>query len=43
MQKIRPTDAMQDLEWEGMQMFTSHGVPHDDPRMASLDFCFKQF
>ena len=35
-QKVKPTDAKQDLEWEGMQMFTSHGVPHDDPRMASV-------
>ena len=34
--KVRPTDAKQDLEWEGMQMFTSHGVAHDDPRMASV-------
>ena len=34
--KIRPTDAEQDLEWEGMQMFTNHGVSHDDPRMASV-------
>nr|NIL92852.1 tetratricopeptide repeat protein [Woeseiaceae bacterium]NIP19514.1 tetratricopeptide repeat protein [Woeseiaceae bacterium]NIS88469.1 tetratricopeptide repeat protein [Woeseiaceae bacterium] len=36
MLQIRPTDAMQDLEWEGMQMFTGHGVPHDDPRMAGV-------
>ena len=35
-QRIRPTDAMQELEWEGMQMFTSHAVPHDDPRMAGV-------
>jgi tetratricopeptide (TPR) repeat protein len=35
-QSIRPTDAMQDLEWEGMQMFTNNGVPHDDPRMAGV-------
>ena len=35
-QQVKPTDAMQDLEWEGMQMFTSHGVSHDDPRMASV-------
>ena len=35
-QKLRPNDAKQDLEWEGMQMFTSHGVPQDDPRMASV-------
>ena len=34
--KIRPDDAMQDLEWEGMQMFTNHGVSHDDPRMESV-------
>ena len=33
MLQIRPTDAKQDLEWEGMQMFTNHGVSHDDPRM----------
>ena len=35
-QKTRSTDAMQELEWEGMQMFTNNGVPHDDPRMASV-------
>jgi tetratricopeptide (TPR) repeat protein len=34
--QIRPTDAMQELEWEGMQMFTNNGVTHDDPRMASV-------
>ena len=34
--QISPGDAMQELEWEGMQMFTSHGVPHDDPRMESV-------
>jgi len=34
--KISPTDAKQDLEWEGMQMFTDHGVSHDDPRMESV-------
>ncbi len=34
--QIRQTDAMEELEWEGMQMFTSHGVPHDDPRMESV-------
>ncbi len=34
--QVRPTDAKQDLEWEGMQMFTNHGVPHDDPRMQSV-------
>ena len=27
---------MQELEWEGMQMFTTNGVPHDEPRMASV-------
>ena len=35
-QRLRPTDAMEELEWEGMQMFTSHGVSHDDPRMAGV-------
>lgn len=34
--QIKPTDAMRDLEWEGMQMFTDHAVPHDDPRMESV-------
>lgn len=34
--KIRPTDAEQDLEWQGMQMFTNHVVPHDDPRMENV-------
>lgn len=32
----RPTDAMQELEWQGMQMFTNNGVPRDDPRMAGV-------
>ncbi len=30
------TDAMQELEWEGMQMFTNHGISHDDPRMDGV-------
>ena len=34
--RVRPTDAMQELEWEGMQMFTNHGVTFDDPRMAGV-------
>jgi tetratricopeptide (TPR) repeat protein len=34
--KIRPTDAKEELEWQGMQMFTNQGVPHDDPRMKSV-------
>ena len=34
--QVQPTDAMQELEWEGMQMFTDHGVPHDDPRLAGV-------
>jgi len=34
--QIAPTDAKQDLEWEGMQMFTNNGVSHDDPRMESV-------
>jgi len=34
--QIRPADAMQELEWEGMQMFTNRGVTYDDPRMASV-------
>ncbi len=34
--KVRPTDAQQDLKWEGMQMFAEHGVPHDDPRMKGV-------
>ena len=34
--QIRPTDAKQDLEWEGMQMFANHGVSHDDPRIESV-------
>lgn len=36
LQRIRPTDAKQALKWEGMQMFTGHGVTHDDPRMDSV-------
>ena len=27
---------MQELEWEGMQMFTNNGVSHDDARMGSV-------
>jgi tetratricopeptide (TPR) repeat protein len=34
--KVRPIDAQQDLKWEGMQMFTEHAVPRDDPSMASV-------
>ncbi len=34
--QVRPSDAMQDLEWEGMQMFTNNGVAHDDLRMESV-------
>jgi tetratricopeptide (TPR) repeat protein len=34
--RVRPTDAKQELEWEGMQMFTNHGVPRDDPRMDGV-------
>lgn len=35
-QQVRPVDAQQELKWEGMQMFTKHAVPHDDPRMESV-------
>ena len=35
-QQVKPDDAMEELEWEGMQMFTNNGVPHDDPRMDSV-------
>ena len=34
--KVKPRDAKQELKWEGMQMFTSHDVSHDDPRMESV-------
>lgn len=34
--KVSPTDALQELEWEGMQMFTENGVAYDDSRMASV-------
>ena len=34
--KVRPTDAKQELEWEGMQMFTNNAVSLDDPRMDSV-------
>jgi tetratricopeptide (TPR) repeat protein len=34
--KVSPVEAQQDLKWEGMQMFTRHGVPLDDPRMESV-------
>jgi tetratricopeptide (TPR) repeat protein len=33
---LSATDARQDLEWEGMQMFTEHRVAHDDPRMEGV-------
>jgi tetratricopeptide (TPR) repeat protein len=36
MLQIKPTDAEQDLEWEGMQMFTNNGVSHDDPRLDGV-------
>lgn len=35
-QNISTTDAKQDLEWEGMQMFANNGVPHDDARMEGV-------
>ncbi len=31
-----PSEAKEDLKWQGMQMFTEHGVTHDDPRMESV-------
>ena len=34
--QVRPSDAQQELKWEGMQMFTRHSVPPDDPRMESV-------
>ncbi|MCH9693537.1 MAG: tetratricopeptide repeat protein [Gammaproteobacteria bacterium] len=34
--QIKPENAQQDLKWEGMQMFTSHGVSRNDPRMQSV-------
>jgi len=34
--QVNPTDAKQDLEWKGMQMFANHGVAHYDPRMESV-------
>ena len=34
--KVKPRDAKQELKWEGMQMFTSHDVSYDDPRMESV-------
>lgn len=34
--RVSSTDAMEELEWEGMQMFANNGVPHDDPRMESV-------
>lgn len=36
MQKARPADAQQELQWEGMQMFAEYAVPHDDPRMQGV-------
>ncbi len=35
-QRVKPTDAKEDLKWQGMQMFTSHGIAYDDPRMESV-------
>ena len=34
--KVKPRDAKQELKWEGLQMFTSHDVSYDDPRMESV-------
>jgi len=34
--RVKPSDAMEELEWEGMQMFTNNGVRQDDPRMESV-------
>ncbi len=34
--KTQATDAKQELEWQGMQMFTNFGVPYDDPRMPGV-------
>ncbi len=34
--RLQPTDARQELEWQGMQMFTEHGITHDDPRLQSV-------
>jgi tetratricopeptide (TPR) repeat protein len=36
MQDVSNPDAMQDLEWQGMQMFTNNGVSQSDPRMTSV-------
>ena len=34
--QVRPSDAKQDLEWRGMQMFSDQGIAHDDPRIESV-------
>lgn len=36
LQNARASDAKDELKWQGMQMFTEHGVPQDDPRMDSV-------
>jgi tetratricopeptide (TPR) repeat protein len=34
--RFRAVDEQQALKWEGMQMFTRHAVPLDDPRMEGV-------
>lgn len=34
--QMRGSDDREELEWQGMQMFTEHNVTHDDPRLESV-------
>jgi tetratricopeptide (TPR) repeat protein len=36
MQKLQPTSGEQELEWEGMQMFSGFSVEYDDPRLDAV-------
>lgn len=35
-QQFQPVSGGEDLEWEGMQMFSGFSVTHDDPRLADV-------
>lgn len=35
-QQVAESDAREELRWEGMQMFTDHGVAHNDPRLSGV-------
>lgn len=35
-QQFQPDTGEEDIEWEGMQMFSGFSVTHDDPRLADV-------